>query len=301
MSLYIFNFKKFFLVTIISFFFFILLFILGSELIIRNFAINEKNNYELVKTKLLNVKKNYAMFADSRGVSGLVENENFVNLSIRGINLKSIIRISEYYSNRNNLKGIILQLDPHQFSSYRLSKNEDDLISDLLSEENYFFYIFRPQYSQYLSQYWRHLPKKVFNLSKDKEIENKVVNKSNPKQSDKTTSIRVSTQTPLLNYSKTSHFSHLKKSLINLKSKNFKICLISFPVNSNYINHSNKNEIFKEIKNTFVTFSKQQQVIYKDFSQSMNDEFFDNSDHLNKKGAIIFTKIVLRHCFGELS
>ena len=57
MSLYIFNFKKFFLVTIISFFFFILLFILGSELIIRNFAIHEKNNYELVKTKLLNVKK----------------------------------------------------------------------------------------------------------------------------------------------------------------------------------------------------------------------------------------------------
>ena len=55
------------------------------------------------------------MFADSRGVSGLVENENFVNLSIRGINLKSIIRISEYYSNRNNSKGIILQLDPSIF------------------------------------------------------------------------------------------------------------------------------------------------------------------------------------------
>ena len=127
MSLYIFNFKKIFLVAIISFFFVIVLFIFGSELIIRNFAINEKNNYELVKTKLLNVKKNYAMFADSRGVSGLVENENFVNLSIRGINLKSIIRILENYSNRNNLKGIILQLDPHQFSSYRLSKNEDDL------------------------------------------------------------------------------------------------------------------------------------------------------------------------------
>ena len=55
MSLYIFNFKKFFLVTIISFFFFILLFILGSELIIRNFAINEKcetlpqNPYSLSK------------------------------------------------------------------------------------------------------------------------------------------------------------------------------------------------------------------------------------------------------------
>ena len=32
------------------------------------------------------------MFADSRGVSGLVENENFVNLSIRGINLKSAIK-----------------------------------------------------------------------------------------------------------------------------------------------------------------------------------------------------------------
>ena len=129
----------------------------------------------------------------------------------------------------------------------------------------------------------------------------KVVNKLNPKQSDRTTSIRVSTQTPLLNYSKTSHFSYLKKFLINLKSKNLKICLISFPVHSNYINYSNKNEIFKEIKNTFVTFSKQQQVKYRDFSQSMSDEFFENSDHLNTKGAIIFTKMLLRHCFGELS
>ena len=161
MSLYIFNFKKIFLVAIISFFFVIVLFIFGSELIIRNFAIHEKNNYELVKTKLLNVKKNYAMVADSRGVTGLVKNKNFVNLSIRGINLKSIIGISEYYSY--------------------------------------------------------------------------------------------------------------------------------------------KNEIFKEIKNTFVTFSKQQQVKYKDFSQSMSNEFFENSDHLNTKGAIIFTKMLLRHCFGEPS
>ena len=165
----------------------------------------------------------------------------------------------------------------------------------------YFFYTFSPQYSQYLSQYWRHLPNKIIIFNKDKEKENKAINRLNPQKNDRTTSIRVSTQTPLLNYSKTSHFSYLKKFLANLQSKNLKICLISFPVHSNYIKHSDKNEIFKEIKNTFVSLSKQQQFKYKDFSQSMNDEFFENFDHLNTKGAIIFTKKVLKYCFGDIS
>ena len=74
--------------------------------------------------------------------------------SLAGLNLKSLINLAEYHMTKNKVSGIIIQLDPHQFSTYRLTANQNKLLSELLLDESHDFYFLKPQYKQYLTQYW---------------------------------------------------------------------------------------------------------------------------------------------------
>ena len=59
-----------------------------------------------------------------------------INYSFVGDNLLTIVRKINFFVERNKVKGIIIQADPHQLAMYRLTKNQDELIDDFLNENN---------------------------------------------------------------------------------------------------------------------------------------------------------------------
>ena len=147
-----------------------------------------------------------------------------INYSFVGDNLLTIVRKISFFVERNKVKGIIIQADPHQLAMYRLTKNQDELIDDFLNENNNLLTFYRMPYRQNLINYWNEFIKGFFNFN---EIKKDINIKSE-------TLIRVNTHTPINNFEVTKHVQELKKLLLNLKKKNINICLISFPLASSY-------------------------------------------------------------------
>ena len=82
MSSYIFNFKKFFFIFVLIFLSTILIFVIGSEILIRGSLKSSVNIHKELKQKLDSSVKSIALFADSRGANGIIENEKIANFSL---------------------------------------------------------------------------------------------------------------------------------------------------------------------------------------------------------------------------
>jgi len=299
-SLSIFNFKKYFLIFITITSISIIFFVFGSEYIVRKFVSNN-SDYEKVRSDLWNKKNDYAAFSDSRGANGLQQTENFSNFSIRGNNLKTILKMAKFYLDRNNVKGIIIQLDPHLFSVYRLQKNQEIMLEDLLTNDRHFLHFQRPQYKQYLIEYWISFFKKFNNLFFKNISENNISTESKKTLDlEKNVEIRVQMHVPVKKYKESEHLEILMNLIKTLKQKQIKLCLITFPVKHVYFKKSQKYPTFIEIIRYFQLIGEKEKIKYINYSNSLNDYFFGDPDHLNIKGANYFSKLVLRDCFGEM-
>ena len=134
MNLFISNFKYFFLTVLTVFIFGLTSFCLISEYLVA--SNKKKSSYEKIKTKYHNpFQTEYVLFADSHGFSGIKERDNLINYSFAGDNLLTIVRKISFFVERNKVKGVIIQADPHQLAMYRLTKNQDELIDDFLNEK----------------------------------------------------------------------------------------------------------------------------------------------------------------------
>ena len=288
MNLFISNFKYFFLTVLTVFVFGLTSFCLISEyLVVSN---KKKSSYEKIKKKYHNpIQAEYVLFADSHGFSGIKEKDNLINYSFVGDNLLTIVRKISFFVERNKVKGIIIQADPHQLAMYRLTKNQDELIDDFLNENNNLLTFYRIPYRQNLINYWSEFIKGFFNFN---EIKKDINIKSE-------TLIRVNTHTPINNFEITKHVQELKKLLLNLKKKNIDICLISFPLASSYRKHTENNKNFINAYKFYNELSKKFSIKYFDYKSLLADNYFSDPDHLNIKGSIEFTKVVLNDCFKE--
>ena len=221
MNLFTFNFKKFYISFVIFFLASILFFIIGSEIIIR-YLVVQNSTYEIIRDDLRNKKNDFAVFADSRGANGFEDSKNFSNFSLPGNNLMSIIKMAEFHIEKNQLKGIIVQLDPHLFSNYRLFDNQSKLMFDLLTEDRNVLFMFRPQYKKYLFQYWTNLPKKLSSIFFGKQFNKKQLLDSDDDfdKLKKETLIRVQMHKPIKNFINSKHFLYLNNFLKKLKIRN---------------------------------------------------------------------------------
>ena len=161
MNLFIFNFKLFFFTVIFIISFGLISFCIFSEFIV--VSNKKKSSYEIIKKKYHNAfQTEYVVFADSHGFSGISETDNLINYSFAGDNLLTIVKKISFFIDRNKVKGVIIQADPHQLAMYRLTKNQDQLVDDFLNEKDYKLNFYRSPYRQYLKNYWFDFFKSVF-------------------------------------------------------------------------------------------------------------------------------------------
>ena len=292
MNLFISNFKYFFLTVLTIFIFGLTSFCLISEYLVA--SNKKKSSYEKIKKKYHNpFQKDYVLFADSHGFSGIKERDNLINHSFVGDNLLTIVRKISFFVERNKVKGIIIQADPHQLAMYRLTKNQDELIDDFLNGNNNLLTFYRMPYRQNLINYWNEFIKGFFNSNEQKKELKKDINIK------RKTLIRVNTHTPINNFEISKHVQELKKLLLNLKKKNINICLISFPLASSYRKHIKNNENFIDAYKFYNELSKKFSIKYFDYKSLLTDNYFSDPDHLNIKGSNELTKVVLNDCFKE--
>ena len=141
--------------------------------------------------------------------------------------------------------------------------------------------------------YWAEFIKSFFNFNEIKEETNKDINLKNE------TLIRVNTHTPIKNFEVSKHVKELKKLLINLKKNKISVCLISFPLSSSYRKYIKNNKNFIDAYKFYNELSKKYVIKYFDYKSLLADNYFSDPDHLNIKGSIEFTKVVLNDCFKE--
>tara|TARA_B100000242_G_C43040708_1_gene485543 strand:- start:455 stop:1354 length:900 start_codon:yes stop_codon:yes gene_type:complete len=293
---FIFSFKIYVMVFISISFLFLIIFIIGSEILLKH-KVSENNHYENVRNNLWNGKKKYVVFGDSRALDGINENAFLTNFSLQGNNLETILAMADFHLKMNNIKTIVLQADPHFFAMYRLSKNQDHLIDDLIKKRRFSFMLLRPQYRQYILEYWSNYFQNFF--KKNIKYNNKMkINKNNMLNDQKTVQIRVDTQIPIKNFSKTIQFLKFKNFIDTIKKSGVNLCMVSLPVSLLYKNKALKYKSYKSFFSFLKKLADENNIIYKNYFNRFTNIYFKDADHLNRNGSKLLTKLVLSDCLG---
>ena len=291
MNSFIFNFKEYFIIFLTILILGLVLIFVATEIMLSN-KFSKNDYYENIRNNLWNGKKKYAVFGDSRSVDGVIENPIFSNFALQGNNLETIINMAEFHLKKNRLNGIIFQLDPHYFSAYRLFNNQDKFLQDLTRKRISSLMLMRPQYRQYILEYWKSNIKLLFKNSEKKNLIKTKKNDIDMLQ------IRVDTQLPIKNFFKIEYFNRLKKFIALTKSEGIKLCLISFPVSPSYIEKAINNNTYKKSFSIFKKISNDEKIIYKNYYNLYDNDNFKDPDHMNLKGAKLFSQTVFQDCFG---
>ena len=292
MNLFTSNFKFFFITFVItvcvSFFSTLLL----VEMELRK-NIKKKIDYNAVS---LNYLSEIAAFGDSHVRSSFVSNDKINNLGEVSANINIIYDKIFYYINKKNnqIKGVIVQADPHTFAFYRLvSKKKYTVNKD--SKFLNFFYFLHPSNRKYILEY----SKKVWiNILYKKEKNNKKIEISGKKVvklNSSSVMIRVQSHNPVNDFEKTLAMEKYQKIISFLKNNSIKICMISYPVSSQYRRISDKFPNYQKVKDYFIDFANQNKIKYFDLSASVSDKYFSDPDHINKYFTN-FDKILLKKC-----
>ena len=294
MNLFTSNFKYFFIAFIITVCISFFLTLLLVELELRN-KNKKKIDYNAVS---INHKSEFAAFGDSHVNSSFVSNEKIDNLGESSANINYIYDKIFYYINRKNnrIKGVIIQADPHMFSFYRLVSKKKYNTNKNNKSLNFFNFL-HPSNRIYLLEY----SKKVWiDLIYKKEKSVKKVQINNKKKVTFNTNsimIRVQSHNPVNNFEKTIAMKKYKKIISFLQNNYIKICMITFPVSSQYRKSSNEFPNYKKVKKYFIELSNKNKnkIKYFDLSASVNDKYFKDPDHISKEFTN-FDEMLLKKC-----
>lgn len=276
-----------------------LFFVLGSEFIVRT-TVMPNSTFDALRERLHTGHSAYGVFADSRGANGIRSQKDFENFSMAGDNLATIVAKAQFFVEKETTKGILIQADPHHFSSYRLNRNQTSLRDDLFKRVNPWLQFLRPVYRQYLLEYW-----KSFFLSKLERKKSVAsthgidrLSEQPPAQAAINASIRLGLQTPLKEIERT-HFARLYAEAINMFHQDgIDVCLVSFPVSAAYRKAAAAEPSYGHAKLYYENLAKQAGVKYLELSAALDDTYFSDPDHLNGDGAQALTETVLQKCFG---
>jgi len=279
-----------------------LLFIIGSEFIVRT-HVEPRDDYEDKRRQLHTLSVPFAAFADSRGADGLIAGDKFANFSMRGENIITILEKAKFFAHARRPAGIILQADAHHFASYRLVSDQAALRDDLFMRSSPWLQFLRPVYRQYLLEYWQASFNNVFaGTSEDTaddarhttaRLTGKAVAEVN-----NTASIRVQLQTPIMAFANTDFAAQYEQAIEDMQHSGITVCLVTFPVSQPYRQMAATQSSFDQVLRYYEALATKLGVTHLNLWGALNDGMFSDPDHLNKEGAAALTKIVLEGCFG---
>ena len=167
--------------------------------------------------------------------------------------------------------------------------------------------ILRPQYRQYLMQYWwaaMQDPGLLVRSPKPRpEPESQVEQVDAGATNAHAAFLRVQLHTPIRHVDSAAEAADLRDLLARIRQAGVKVCLVSFPLNSAYRGAASGNAAFQDANRFFKETAKLTGVRYIDYSSAMPDTCFaaDDPDHIRPACAAKFVDEVLAGCFGNRS
>ncbi|MDM5272501.1 hypothetical protein PGH07_09950 [Sulfurovum sp. zt1-1] len=210
------------------------------------------------------------------------------NLSVGGASIPMIIDAVYSVDKKNKLKTVILVLEPHDFSEYRILSYSPTFKN--ISEK--FTPIYQPLFNiPFIREVVINHFKSIFKPNTNKE-EKLWTNKSLEKRV-KALNNRVKVHIPIQDFEKSEYSKNYQNLITYLVNKKINVYLVRTPVVTEY-----EKRLFDHV--TYDRWNKYIEVFrslgakyidYKDLNFDSNKEFlFKDQDHLNSEGAKIFSQ-----------
>ena len=307
MNLFTSSSKKYSKIFLIFFLVTIFLFIIITELIFRLY-ITDSHSFEQYKTKYYSENAKIVIFGDSHVENGINNSDKLLNMGYAGDNIDSILTKAIHYSLNHDVEFIGLQADPHLFSYYRIVKNQKDHLDSLLNRAERALHIFRPHLRKYLLSYWKSWllnPSQIFSQGEKMKRTNSEVGIDSVLDLPKETrlhqaSIRVQLHRPIEEFQNSETSKYLVDSIQKLLDMGVKICLISYPLSSDYRLESKKYEKFSHTYDFFKYIADLKGIKYMNYNDRYEDRNFSDTDHLNMSGSNKLTSDIINDCLDNI-
>ncbi len=241
------------------------------------------------------------LLSDSHGahIGNVLEEGGIYNFSYFSDSYLDILRKLKYLIKNSNIKRAIISADDHLLSLYRDKNNNTDrsLVFESWKSstnkykisKNYFkryVVLANPKSRDFIRTYFK---SKVFNFFRKDDRESKKWVEMSEGMRKGMSKERVALQ---FKSAKKSIMSaeYLKEIIILCKKHKIKLLAIKFPLSRNFLVELNSNNYGAD--EIFV--SNQIRILdYKNIFFD-NDDYFTDQDHLNKRGAKVFSEIFLK-------
>lgn len=291
MNLFTSNFKFF----LIFFLFSTLLLFFTTIFLVESKLSENKDVTSVVNYLLANGDQPFVALGDSHVDRAFKTIEKVDNLGSPGDNINMLLQKLSYriINNKNPLKGVILQADPHMFSFYRIKS-----IQKLnLNNQNYFLNFLHDKNKKYLFIYAKLVWSNLFTLNnRHKSSVKKMDNGKDITLWRNNTMSRVHLHTPVSNFKNQKAVDEYLEIIKMLKKRSIGICMVTFPVTKLYREFSKQLKSFENVKTFFKRIAKKNNLEYVDMSDSLDDSKFSDPDHLKAEYSEYFTEIVKKKC-----
>jgi len=277
----------------------------ASEWLLRTRVVRVDNFHQQLALYRKNIPVDIVAFGDSHIFQDFVAGENMLNLGMVGESFELTTTKLHHYLKKQTPKIIILQLSPHMFAPYRLTKNQRDYDAFFgnVEKPGQQFLILDPVFRMKLAQYWKHFffvgdfkSRGEFTAHGSFIMDHNITYPLTDEELFEARK-RVHEHTPEPEF-KSSPTSLLMRNTIEmLKKRGVEVCLVTLAVTPVYREYAAQNPDFEKTLNFFAQLARDTGVLYFSYWNNYDDyTMFSNQDHLNRKGAGITTKDILGDC-----
>jgi hypothetical protein len=248
-----------------------------------------------------------AAFGDSHFAWGFVGRPDFPTFAAEGETVADMeLRVRYYFRDKQPGK-VVIQGDPHAFASYKLERATHAYLDNL---DNRFWRRFLDHHRPYLALYWeRFLGGGTHAFRQRNELRwGWIVGQEEWSSLDPAVrlgqaSARVEHHKPAEGFQSNEFAQSFRRTLAFLQERGAQVCVITSPVSYEYYKFARENpstaeaigfirQVAEEHGDRYVNF-------YDLYARPEFAGYFRDMDHLNQRGAPLFTEKVISACFGH--
>jgi hypothetical protein len=278
--------------------------LVATELLIRS-RIAPADNFTWHHKLFHSTDAKNVVFGDSHAALGFTGVEGFVNLASPSENFPVIEAKVRHYVEKNHPRRVIVAADPNLLSLSRDVQELKPVLSDYFKPR--VFEIMSYRHSMNIVEYWKVYFKKgdfksgrVFQPDGAQTSSDSMTESYKSESSIQKNIERVQIQVPMENFEQSRSAGAFRAILDLLKDKGVETCVVSFPAAPQYVDEARKYPSFEASLRYYQEESETRGFKYLNYWTAVSDYgLFQNSDHLNHKGATILAPKVVKECFGH--
>ncbi len=247
-----------------------------------------------------------AAFGDSHFAWGFVGRPEFPTVAAEGETVADMeLRVRYYFRNKRPGK-VVIQGDPHAFASYKIERATHAYLNNL---DNQFWQRFVDHHRPYLGKYWeRYLAGGARAFRPRDELRwGWIVGQEQWTSLDSTVrlgqaSARVERHKPTAGFEENEFAQSFRRTLTFLQERGADVCVITTPVSWEYykvaIENPGTTEAIGFIRQVAEAHGDRYVDLFDLYARPQYGNYFRDMDHLNQRGAPLFTAKAMAACFG---